>query len=111
MGVFTHPSNQKLPLTIMTGQDYIHCLLRVLCFDSYNCMRREMQTTWLQRLPQCLYIQLCVCVCVCVCVCACVCVSQLVQKLSKKARRVMGLQPTGLAFGRLKGAVFAWLQV
>ena len=29
-------------------------------------------------------------------------VSQLVQKLSEWARRVTGLQPTGLAFGRVK---------
>ena len=47
---------------------------------------------------------------VCVC-CVCVCVCQLVQKLNEQARRMTGLQPTGLAFRRLKSTAFAWLQV
>ena len=36
------------------------------------------------------------------CVCACVCVFSVWQKLCEYARRVTDLQPTGLAFGRLK---------
>ena len=48
---------------------------------------------------------------VCPRVCVCVCVSELVQKLSELARRVTDLQPTGLAFGRLKIMALAWLQV
>ena len=51
---------------------------------------------------------MCVCMCVCVCV---MLLSSVWQKLCEYARRVTDLQPTGLAFGRLKTWFLLWLQV